>query len=178
MPWMRPGTDGPFGFRPYDKVLRVTPYLKDASAAAIYPGDALILETDGGVIPATVSATNIVGVAAEYSPATTAKTDFLVYDHPDQLFYVQDDSDTTQMAETEVGTNVDMITTTGDTLTFQSLHEIDSSSAATTAGLAVKVMGLHPMEARNFATAAGQPRKWVVQFNAHIYRDTVGQAGI
>ena len=178
MPWNRPATDTPFGFRPYGAVLRVRPYLKDASAAAIYPGDVLIPEADGGVAVAGVSATNTLGVAAEYSAASTAKNDFMVYDHPDQLFYVQDDGDTTAMSETEIFLNVDMITTTGDTATFQSLHEIDSSSAATTVGLACKVLGLHEMEGRSFATTTGQQRKWIVQFNAHFYRDVVGQTGV
>jgi hypothetical protein len=178
MPWMRPGTDTPFGFRPYDKILRVRPYLKDASEAAIYPGDVLIREAAGGVTVAGVSSTQIVGVAAEYSPANTLKTDFLVYDHPEQLFYVQDDGEATAMTETHTGMNVDLITTTGDTVTLQSLHELDANTAAVTAGLAVKVLSLHEMEGRNFATTTGQPRKWVVMFNAHIYRDVVGQTGI
>jgi hypothetical protein len=179
MPWMRPGADTPMGLRPYDKILRVRPYLKDASAAAIYPGDALILEADGGVAVGAVSSTQYLGVAAEYSPASTLKADFLVYDHPDQLFYVQDDGDTTAMTETHVGSNVDLITTTGDTATLQSLHELDADSAAVTAGLAMKVLGLHEMEgSRNFATTTGQHRKWVVMFNAHLYRDVVGQTGI
>lgn len=178
MPFHRPGTDTPFGFHPYGKVLRVRPYLKDAAAAAIYPGDLLALEADGGLVVAGVSGTQTLGVAAEYSPVSTSKTDFMVYDDPDQLFYVQDDSDTTAMSETEIGTNVDAITTTGDTNTLLSLHEIDSNSAAATAGLLMKVIGLHEMEARNFATAAGQQRKWIVQFNSHFYRDVVGQTGI
>ena len=169
MPWMRANVDAPFGARPYGPVLRVGAYNKDASAAAIYPGDVLIMETDGGLAVSTVTATNIIGVAAEYSAASTAKTDFLVYDHPDQLFMIQDDSDTTNMDEASVGLNVDLITTTGSTTTLQSLHEIDSSSAATTAGLAMKVLYLHPVEARSFATAAGTMRKWVCRINAHLY---------
>jgi len=116
-------------------------------------------------------------VAAMYSPASTADT-VLVYDDPDQLFYVQDDGDTTAMTATHVGNNVDMITTTGDTTTLQSLHEIDSNTAAVTAALAVKVLGLHEMEGGSFATTTGQQRKWVVMFNAHVYRDVVGQTGI
>ena len=178
MPYMRPNADTPFGFVPYDEIKRVRPYLKDASAAAIYPGDAVILEADGGVAVAPVSSTQNLGVAAEYSAASTAKNDFLVYDHPDQLFYVQDDGDTTAMSETEIGLNVDLITTTGDTTTLRSKHEIDSSSAATTAGLAMKVLGLHEMEARNFATTTAQQRKWVVGWNAHLYRDVVGLTGV
>lgn len=179
MPWMRPASDTPFGFRPYGKVLRVRPYLKDASNAALYPGDVLIREAGGSVTVAAASSTQIVGVAAEYSPASTLKADFMVYDHPEQLFYAQDDGDTTAMTETHCGQNVDLITTTGDTTTLQSLMELDADTAAITAGLAIKVLGLHEMEgSRNFATAAGSPRKWIVQINTHIYRDVTGQTGI
>lgn len=169
MPWMQAAVDRPFGFRPYGRVLRVSPYRKGSDASAIYPGDVVVLSTDGQVDPATTAApVNIVGVAAEYSAASTAKNDFLVYDHPEQLFYVQDDGDTTNMAETNVGNNVNLITTTGDTSTLQSLQEIDASSAATTATLAMKVHQLHPVENYSFASAAGSPRKWVVSINNHV----------
>ena len=169
MPWLRAATDNPSGFHPHGPVLRVTPYSKDASAVAIYPGDVVILETDGGIGVSVTNSTNIVGVAAEYSAASTAKTDFLVYDHPEQLFWAQDDGDTTQMAETEVGNNTPIVTTTGSTTTLQSLHEIDSSGAGTTASLPIKIHGLHPIEARSFATTTGQQRKWVVSLNNHLH---------
>lgn len=167
MPWIRPGVDTPFGFRPYGEVLSIGEYYKDSSAAAVYPGDAVILETDGGVIPAAASSPNIIGVAASYSAASTEDT-VLVYDHPDQLFIVQDDSDTTGMTRASEGANADMVVTTGDTTTLQSKHELDSSSVETTAGLAVKVMRLHPMET-SYATTTAEQRKWIVKFNSHLW---------
>src|SRR3990167_9019245 len=99
MPYLRPATDTPFGAIPYGAVRSVRPYLKDASAVAIYPGDFVILETDGGVGVATTGSTTILGVAAEYSAASTRKVDFMVYDHPNQEFTLQDDGDTTAMDE-------------------------------------------------------------------------------
>lgn len=168
MPWMQAAVDKPFGFRPYGRVLRITPYYKDSGAVAIYPGDAVILETDGGIGVAATGSVNIIGVAAMYSAASTEVTDFLVYDHPDQLFMVQDDSDTTNMARANEGNNVNIVTTTGDTLTLESRQEIDSDTAATTATLAIKVHRLHPIEASSYASAAGTQRKWVVSINNHL----------
>lgn len=177
MPYLRAATDTPFGAIPYGKTLRVRPYNKDASAVALYPGDFVILEADGGVAIATTGSTTILGVAAEYSAASTAKTDFLVYDHPDQEFAIQDDGDTTEMTEASIGTRANITVTTGDTTLLRSLHEIDSSTAATTSTLALNIIGLHPIEERSFAAAAGAPRKWVVTINNHIF-GYIGRTGI
>ena len=171
MPYLRPATDNPFGALPYGRVLSIAKYRKDASAGRIYPGDFVILEADGNVAPATAGALNLLGVAAEGSAASTADTEVLIYDDPNQLYVVQDDSDTTAMDETSIGTNADILATAGDTTTDRSLMEIDSSSATNaTANLAVR--SLHPMELdggrTGFATAAGQQRKWIVKINEHI----------
>lgn len=167
MPYLQAAVDKPFGAMPYDRVLSVGAYSKDSSAAAIYPGDFVTLETDGGIVVATATQALILGVAAEYSAASTAKTDFLVYDHPDQKYTIQDDGDTTAMTEASVGANADLVVTTGDTSTLRSKHEIDSSSATTTNTLALKVLGLHPVEDRSFATTTAQQRKWIVKINSH-----------
>lgn len=177
MPYLRAATDTPFGAIPYGKVLRMRPYNKDVDAVAIYPGDFVILETDGGVIVSAAGSTTLLGVAAEYSAASTAKTDFLVYDHPDQEFTVQDDSAVTGMTEASVGTRADLVVTTGDTTLFRSRHEIDSSSANTTSTLQLNIIGLHPIEERSFATTTSEWRKWVVTINNHIF-GYVGRTGI
>ena len=146
MPYLRAATDNPFGAIPYGAVRRMRPYLKDASAVAIYPGDFVILETDGGVGVATTGSTTILGVAAEYSAASTRKVDFLVYDHPAQEFAIQDDAAVTAMDEaTGPGLRANITVTTGDTTLLRSLHEIDSDTAATTSTLALNVIALHPI---------------------------------
>ena len=178
MPWLRKATDTPFGLRPYDEVKRIRPYNKTTAIAAIYPGDAVIKAAGNTIDVGAASSTQYLGVAAMYSPISTAEANFLVYDHPDQLFVIQDDSDTTAMTSTHSGMNCDLTVTTGDTATFQSKHELDSNTAAITAGLAMKVLGLHEIEDNSYATATGNPRKWIVQFNAHYYRDVVGQTGV
>lgn len=167
MPYLRAATDTPFGAMPYDQVLGMHPYEKDASAVAIYPGDFVTLETDGGIGVATTSQALILGVAAEYSAASTRKADFLVYDHPDQKYTIQDDSDTTGMTQASIGANADITVTTGNTTTLRSAHEIDSNTINTTNTLALKILGLHPIEAGSFATTTGEWRKWIVKINSH-----------
>ena len=173
MPYLRPATDAPFGAMPHGRVLNIGKYRKDASAARIYPGDFVILEADGNVAPATAGALNIIGVAAEGSAGSTADTEVLVYDDPNQRYVIQDDNDTTSMGETELGTCCDILATAGDTTVDRSLMEIDSSSATTgTANL--KIIQLHPMELDGARTgfvttaAAGNQRKWIVKINEHL----------
>ena len=178
MPYLQRATDNPFGAIPYGEVRSVRPYLKDASAVAIYPGDFVILETDGGVGVATTGSTTILGVAAEYSAASTRKVDFMVYDHPNQEFTLQDDGAVTAMDEaTGPGLKANITVTTGDTTLLRSLHEIDSDTAATTSTLALSIKGLHPIEDGSYATTTGQQRKWVVTVNNHIF-GYIGRTGI
>ena len=158
MPYFKPATDTPFGAIPYGEVLSVRPYNKGATGI-LYPGDFVIMETDGGVAIATTGSTTLLGVAAEYS-AAVAKTDFLVYDHPNQEYVVQDDSAVTGMTEASIGTKANITVTTGDTTLLRSLHEIDSNTADTTSTLALSIIGLHPMEDRSFATTTGQWRSF------------------
>ena len=174
MPYLQPATDTPFGAMPYNKVLRISKYRKDASAARIYPGDFVIMEADGNVAPATAGALHIIGVAADSSAGSTADTEVLIYDDPDQQLVVQDDSDTTAVSETEIGLNADIVATAGSTVTDRSNHEIDSSSALAATGQ-LRLQGLHPMELdmsrAGFATAAGQQRKWIVTIMEHHLRN-------
>ena len=178
MAFMQKAVDKPFGFRPHGAILRVGQYYKDASAAAIYPGDAVIMETDGGIAVAAASSVPIIGVAASYSAASTEVVNFPVYDHPDQQFVVQDDSAGTGMTRASEGSRCDITVTTGDTTTFQSLHELDSSTInATETTLAVQVIRLHPIEESSYATTTSEWRKWIVVFAEHLYQGA-NQAGI
>lgn len=168
MPYMRKGVDAPIGAVPYGPVLRIGHYRVGADAAAIYPGDFVIMESDGELGVAATNSTQIIGVAAEYNAASTADTAFAVYDHPDQLFMIQDDGDTTAATATAIGNNTALITTTGDTTLLRSKHEIDSDGIGTTSTLPVRILGLHPVEDA-FATTTAQQRKWIVRINTHVY---------
>ena len=164
MPYKRLNTDAPFGAIPYDETKRISPYNKAAGyATRIFPGDFVTLASDGNVNVAAAG-DRLLGVAAEDSAASTAKTDFMVYDHPDQLFTAQADDGGTALAQTNVGNNCDILATAGDTTTSRSLHEIDQSTAGT--GTAqVKLVALDPIEAGTF----GANRKYVFRIAEHIY---------
>src|SRR3990167_1455209 len=77
MPYLRPATDTPFGAIPYGAVRSVRPYLKDASAVAIYPGDFVILETDGGVGVVTTGYTTLLRSLHEIDSDTANTTSTL-----------------------------------------------------------------------------------------------------
>lgn len=174
MPYLRAATDAPFGAMPYDRTLRISRYNKDNAAARIFIGDFVILEADGSVAVAAAGDA-LLGVAAMGSAASTAEANFLVYDHPDQLFVVQEDSDSAFMAQTNVGNNADILATTGDTTTGRSAHELDMSNAAA-ATAQLRIVELHPVET-SFATAAGNQRKVIVRINEHLLAGR-GDAGV
>ena len=168
MPWQRRAVDAPMGFRPYDHVRRIQEYRLDSGNAAIYPGDLVGMAADGTVDTITETASPILGAAAGYV-AAAAGTTVLVYDHPNQLFLVQDDSATTAMTAMSEGTTADVVMTTGSTTTFQSLQEIDSDlvNAGTKA---IKVHRLAPCEAGSYASAVANQRRWVVSINPRFHQ--------
>lgn len=172
MPYLRAAADAPFGALPTGEIKRLRAYRKDASASRIFPGDFVKMESDGNIAVATAG-DRLLGVAADPSANATADTEVMVYDDQDQLFVIQDDSDTTNVAETNIGNNADIVATTGNTTTGRSNHELDSDTAGTgTAQL--RMLGLHPIEAGSFASAAGSPRRWIVRINEHEYGQTSG----
>lgn len=151
--------DAPNGFIPVGTLSgspwsdSVREYPVDASnATAIFPGDAITLETDGNVTPAaaggvilgicvgvlpsrTVAATEHPG----YLPATTAGN-ILVAIGPDIVYEVQEDSVGGDAGgRAAVGANIDHIAGAGSTTTGRSAHEIDSSTltAAGSAGFRI-----------------------------------------
>ena len=169
MPYLRANTDAPFGAMPYDGVKRVTPYNKVAGyATRISIGDFVVLASDGNVNVAAAGDTNVLGVAAMSSPASTANLEFLVYDDPAQLFTCQADDGGTALVQSNVGNNCDIIATAFNADTGRSNHEIDQSTAVATTAQ-VRIVELHPIEAGTF----GANRKYIIRIQEHI----LGQAG-
>lgn len=148
--------DRPKGFRPYERVLRETPY---TAGAAIYPGDAVHLEDDGKVDPATASEA-VIGVAATY--ASGDGVEVIVWDDPEQKFVVQADDGTT-LAQTAVGLNYNLVATAGNSTYKQSRMELDSNTGATSSILPLKLLGV----SREVNTAIGEFAKCVVVINNH-----------
>jgi len=152
---------------------RVTAYAVASDyATALFPGDPVVVSGTAnaaevsapgvGVMPAgtmsevekaTAGSTNkitgvIVGVAANpdnlsrrYLPASTGGVVF-VNDDPQTEYEIQADED---IVAADIGLNAAVVyTNTGDTNTGQSGAELDSSTAATTAGLQLRILGLVP----------------------------------
>lgn len=145
--------DAPQGARPLrhltgGNAFRMNPYPVDSSnATAIFIGDFVKLEDDGNVAPAAAG-NRILGVCGgvdgdydnltrRYLPATTAGTVW-VYDDPDIVFAIQEDSVSATLAATNVGNLANHVAGTGSTTTSISAHELDSDGTGTgTAGLRI-----------------------------------------
>lgn len=173
---MATNTDTPQGAKPFGKVLRTGYYKKDSSAAAIGQGSPVKQDSDGCVVLGTAGAT-LLGFAAKYSAASTEDTAFPVYDHPDQEFVIQEDSDGTTLAETNQFNNFDLTTDTVSTTTGMSSCEIDSSSNSVdpTATAQVRLLRAAPtIYPDGVENAIGANCDWIIQINEHALKTTTG----
>lgn len=111
-----------------------------------------------------------------YRPASTTGVGYaLVADDPNIIFEVQEESNGTQLAATEVGLNT--ISKTGTNNGFVSGWMIPSTSgaaAATTATLQIKLLGLSQVSNNAFGAYA----KWLVQINVHELGHGTGSLGV
>lgn len=114
----------------------------------------------GMVDPASLDTTII--------PASKTKAYYvLVVDDPNVIFEAQEDSVGSNLAATDLGTNVNLVSGTNNG--YISGWMIDSSSVATTATLQLKILGL----AQRNDNAIGQYGKWLVLINNHELRGGV-----
>ena len=162
-------TDNPNGFRPKGNLIRLQPYDADATGStAIFIGDIVEVETDGGIIPATGGDTGILGASMEYSAASTASTDMPIADAVHQVFIGQDDASGTS-AQASIGGNADHIAGAGSTTTLLSGHEIAISTLTTaTAGLRILQLVNRP------DNAFGAWSELEVEINEHALKSTTG----
>ena len=110
-------------------------------------------------------------------PAALQAVDWyaIVADSPDLIFEVQEKSNTTQLAATEVGLN--QILKSGTNNGYQSgwlLSSVTDATPATTATLAFRLLGL----ARRADNAFGAYAKWLVYANVHELGHGTGAAGV
>jgi len=154
--------DRAFGFKPSGMVRRTGFYEQDASdTTAVFIGDVIDAEDDGNVSPAAAGSTDILGASADYSAASTAKTNLCVFDHPDQEFYAQDDGSATPTTDYRFG-NCDHIAGAGDTNTKLSGHEIAADDIKdATAGF--RLLGL----SKQVGNAIGVNAIWRCTINEH-----------
>ena len=179
--------DNPRGARPVKRmdggsVNVANKWSVDASnGTAIFIGDFVKLENDGYVAPAGAGDRILgvcVGVLGDYGdltrlylPASTAG-DIMVCDDPWTIFEVQEDSDSSALAVTNIGNNCDIIAGSGSTTTGISAHEIDSSDAKT-AIAQLRIVALAPRD----DNAIGDQADWWVTINEHEF-NSVDSTGV
>ena len=172
MPYLKKNTDAPFGLAPFTAPLRVNSYPK-ATTTNIFNGNIVTLLSTGLVQSLAApdgSIQPVVGVAAETTLSASAGATVLVYDHPDQLYVIQDDDVGTAIAETHIGS---LFTVTGltpgtaaEVTRGRSITEMDTSSVTATVGVGASMLQfikLHPIEDGSYPSSAGSPRKCVVK---------------
>ena len=94
----------------------------------------------------------------------------LVCDNPNVYYAIQEDGDTDDLAQADIGLNVDLIfTCAGNTTTGISGAEINSDSESANADTQLKLMWLFDYiePASGVRTALGDYCKWVVRINEH-----------
>lgn len=109
------------------------------------------------------------GLSNAYRKASTASVVW-VADDPDLVFEAQEDSDSTNLAATDVGRNVNLASGTGSTITNRSGWELDSSSAGTGTTIQVRLERLVNRE----DNAIGTNAKWEVSILQHSMRNKTG----
>ena len=135
-------TANPRGFSPVQPILRMREYVR-GTAAKWYPGDALAMRPDGKVYVAATSGTTILGVSVGYTSA--AATRGLVYDDPNQQYYIQDDGVGGTLAQADIGSGMDIVVTAGNATFLKSAQAADTSTKNTaTAARALLLLGFHP----------------------------------
>lgn len=111
-----------------------------------------------------------------YKPASDTRVWYAqVVDDPAVLFEVQEESNGTQLAATEVGLNTIGKTGTGNG--FVSGWQIPSATGATPATTATLQLRLHGLS-RRADNAFGAYAKWLVQINVHELGHGTGAAGV
>ncbi len=129
-------------------------------------------------IPGGVTVGNIGDATKTYHPASDPNIWYAaVVDDPNVIFSVQEESNGTQLAATEVGLN--QISKSGTGNGYLSGWMIPSATGATpntTATLQLRLMGLvqAPGATNNFGAYA----KWLVQINVHELGHGTGAAGV
>jgi hypothetical protein len=125
-----------------------------------------------------VSVGNIVNSNITYRPASDPNVWYAaVVDDPNVLFAVQEESNGTQLAATEVGLNTIGKSGTGNG--YVSGWMIPSATGATpntTATLQLRLFGL--VQAPAGTNAFGAYAKWLVQINVHELGHGTGAAGV
>ncbi len=153
----------------------LSPYTKAAAYAyAIFKHDpvtqlaGVLNGPASGITPGT---TNLVGVAAQNSAASTLLDPFMVYDSPLSLFDVQEDaSGAANAVAAKMGYLANLTTTAGGTPTPDNSNvELSGTSINTTSSLDVKIMKL----IKDPTNAYGAWARLEVMINKHLHNPLV-----
>ena len=183
-----------YGFTPVKHlsggVIRTNNFMtyKIASAygTAIYQGDPVEIIADGTIVRSTTPGAEMVGIfkGVTYTdsttgdviynavwPASTTATNIVAYvwDDPWLMFKAESDQDTTALASTSRGTNVEMVAGTGSNVTKRSGFAINSNTAANTSTLTWRVLGSAQLPGETEWTAAGTTMDVHVMPNVHYW---------
>lgn len=184
---------------PWNGQARIYTIAAAYSAAALYVGDPVIsagsADAQGrptialgaatgavrGVIVGLGTSSNMMGNPANvditYRPAAAQTKDWyaMVVDDPNVLFEVQEKSNTTQIAATEIGLNTISVVGTGNGfVSGWQVASVTDATPATTATLQLRLMGLIPRQDNEFGAYA----KHLVKFNVHELGTGTGAAGV
>jgi hypothetical protein len=139
-----PNVNNPRGFSPVHSGPGLTMnYYAKTSAKIMYPGDAVVVRSDGLAYTAGTNSTTIAGVAAAY--AATAARQVLVYNDPNQQYYIQDDGIAATLTPADIGAGFSITVSPGSATWNKSTHALDTSTRSTgTAARPLLLLGLHP----------------------------------
>jgi len=143
---------------------------------AIYGGTGAIRGVIVGLGKSETAMVNPSNLDITYRPASDPAVWYaMVVDDPNVLFEVQENSNGTQIAATEIGLNTVLKSGTGNG--FYSgwlLSSVTDATPATTATLAVRLMGL----VRRPDNAFGAYAKHLIKINVHELGSGTGAAGV
>jgi hypothetical protein len=188
-----PTVAGPYGFQPINLIggqvfagaTRQIP-IASGSGTSIFYGDVVRLNTGGTLsrVSTTDSATDAVGIflgcaftnpttkqflQQQYYPASTVASDIVAYvcDDPDTYFKVAVLSNSTTiggMTQTDIGNNVAILATAGDTTTGNSNEGVSATTGSTTT-LPFRVISGVP----ETVNASGSFTEVIVKFNFGVH---------
>jgi hypothetical protein len=134
--------DNPHGATLAGCLLRAREYVKGTNAA-IYPGDFVQMGADGKVVVHTAGNVQLLGISLGYYAA--AATSVIVADHQSQEYYIQDDGAGGTLAATDVGSNIDVLATAGNSTLLKSQQEADTNTVTSVAA-SLRIKGKHPAD--------------------------------
>lgn len=129
-------------------------------------------------VPGGVSVGNISNLNITYRPASDANVWYAaVVDDPNVIFSVQEESNGTQIAATEIGLNTISKSGTGNGyISGWMIPSVTGATPATTATLQLKLLGL--VQVPGVANVFGAYAKHLVQINVHELGHGTGSLGV